>query len=190
MNKLFMICIMCLTFISTANADYFKAIKTGNIRSGPGTTYNIIGKSDPTTDKWNIIKKEGSWIQIGEDKWIYKSLGNIFPGEIQEIKSLMEKNHKQIQFEDQNITTSVVQVTRELTTTNFKEEERINEMNDSILIPIISGILLWLVPSIVCAVAAKERGRKWWWFLIFSLLCSPILGFLAVNTFPTKSEFE
>jgi len=48
-----------------------------NIRSGPGTKYSIVFKSERGV-AFKVLKRKGSWIQVqhadGDKGWIYKSL--------------------------------------------------------------------------------------------------------------------
>lgn len=41
-------------------------------------------------------------------------------------------------------------------------------------------IMFWLLPSIVCGVAAKRKGLNLFWFFMLSIICSPVIGFLSV----------
>jgi NAD(P)H-dependent FMN reductase len=41
----------------------------------------------------------------------------------------------------------------------------------------------WFLPSIVCGFAARSKGRSFMAFFIFSLIATPIFGFLAVIAF-------
>jgi len=60
-------------------------------------------------------------------------------------------------------------------------------MNDySILLTLILFIFVLFVPSLVCAEAANRKGLSGFGFFMFSLLFTPLLGFLAVIAFPKK----
>jgi hypothetical protein len=50
-------------------------------------------------------------------------------------------------------------------------------------IVIAGSIVIYVIPSHVCACAAHEKGLSYAKFLAFSLIFTPILGFLAVIAF-------
>lgn len=54
-------------------------------------------------------------------------------------------------------------------------------------ITIIYGMLFLIIPSLICALAAKRKGYSGFGVFMFSMLFTPIIGFLAVIAFPPKS---
>ena len=99
--------LVCVVFIlgvvRVAGAAYFVFTKKGNIRSGPGTKYRVIGQlaketiaeiPDTFTDyeaKWIAIDaKTGSDKQVKAKKvvytkWVHRSLGVVIKGDINEV---------------------------------------------------------------------------------------------------------
>jgi len=47
--------------------------------------------------------------------------------------------------------------------------------------------LIYLFSCFICASAADEKGRNGFTFFFFALVCTPIIGFLAVIAFPCKN---
>jgi SH3-like domain-containing protein len=70
--------VLIIAFTGTAMAERLAvAVEVANIRSGPGTTYDIVwkvGKYHP----FNIVDKSGPWYHFrdfeGDEGWIHKSL--------------------------------------------------------------------------------------------------------------------
>ncbi len=91
----------------SSNAAYFVFNKKGNIRSGPGTKYRVIGQlaketiaqiPDTFTDykaKWIAIdaKTESDKKTKGEKvvytKWVHRSLGVVIKGDINEVEKYL-----------------------------------------------------------------------------------------------------
>ena len=77
--KLFIITISLILCTSLASAAERYAVmgKIANIRSGPGTKYEILCQAEKYYPI-NIIKKSGNWYQVedfeGDVGWIHKSL--------------------------------------------------------------------------------------------------------------------
>ncbi len=100
-----LVCIvLILGVVRVAGAAYFVFNKKGNIRSGPGTKYRVIGQlaketiaeiPDTFTDyeaKWIAIDaKTGSDKQTAKaekvvyTKWVHRSLGVVIKGDINEV---------------------------------------------------------------------------------------------------------
>ena len=98
-----LVCVaLILGVVRVSGAAYFVFSKKGNIRSGPGTKYRVIGQlaqetiaeiPDTFTDyeaKWIAIDaKTGSDKQISEKvvytKWVHRSLGVVIKGDINEV---------------------------------------------------------------------------------------------------------
>jgi len=55
-------------------------------------------------------------------------------------------------------------------------------------ITIIYGMLFLIIPSLICALAAKRKGYGGFGVFMFSMLFTPIIGFLAVIAFPPKQD--
>ncbi len=47
-------------------------------------------------------------------------------------------------------------------------------------------LIFWLIISIVPAIIAPSRGRRWGVWLLISLLISPLLGLILVVALPSK----
>ena len=61
------------------------------------------------------------------------------------------------------------------------------DINVIIIALMIAGsILFYVIPSHVCACAAHKKGLSYASFLVFSLIFTPFLGFLAVIAFPPE----
>ena len=58
----------------------------------------------------------------------------------------------------------------------------------SILIVAVLATILWIIPAIVCAEAARRKGLSHFWFCMFSLFFTPILGLLAVIAMSPKEK--
>jgi len=75
MQKLIRILIffICLGVSSLAFSDCFVATKKGNIRSGPGTNYEIIGQIEPGEIILNIpyFAYEPEWLCVEEEKLVF-----------------------------------------------------------------------------------------------------------------------
>lgn len=65
---------MGLTFGSTAIANQFTPTKVGNIRSGPGIEYSVIGHTI-AYQQWKVLEVENDWVKVGNNLYIHKSLG-------------------------------------------------------------------------------------------------------------------
>ena len=107
MSKRKLTILVCVVFIlgvvRVSGAAYFVFNKKGNIRSGPGTKYRVIGQlaqetiaeiPDTFTDyeaKWIAIEaKTGSDKQTKAEKvvyskWVHSSLGVVIKGDINEV---------------------------------------------------------------------------------------------------------
>ncbi len=78
-SKLFITVILLIISASAASAKerYAVAGKIANIRSGPGTKYDILCQAEKYYPI-NIIKKSGNWYKIedfeGDIGWIHKSM--------------------------------------------------------------------------------------------------------------------
>ncbi len=95
--------VLILGMVRVSSAAYFVFNKKGNIRSGPGTKYRVIGQlaketiaeiPDTFTDyeaKWIAIDaKPGSDKQTKDEKvvytkWVHRSLGVVIKGDINEV---------------------------------------------------------------------------------------------------------
>jgi hypothetical protein len=95
--------VLILGMVRLSGAAYFVFNKKGNVRSGPGTTYRVIGQlaqetiaeiPDTFTDyeaKWIAIEaKTGPDKQTKADKvvytkWVHRSLGVVIKGDINEV---------------------------------------------------------------------------------------------------------
>jgi hypothetical protein len=95
--------VLLLAIVTETQASYFVFTKKGNIRSGPGTKYRVIGQlaketiaeiPDTFTDyeaKWIAIdaKKKFDKKTNGEKviytKWVHRSLGVVIKGDINEV---------------------------------------------------------------------------------------------------------
>ena len=95
--------VLILGVVRVSGAAYFVFNKKGNIRSGPGTKYRVIGQlaeetiaeiPDTFTDyeaKWIAIEaKTGSEKQTEAEKvvytkWVHRSLGVVIKGDINEV---------------------------------------------------------------------------------------------------------
>ena len=97
-------CIILLLFLGTeTEAAYFVFTKKGNIRSGPGTKYRVIGqlaKETITEIPETFTDYEAKWIAIDAKteldkktkaekvvftKWAHKSLGVVIQGDLDEV---------------------------------------------------------------------------------------------------------
>ena len=58
----------------------------------------------------------------------------------------------------------------------------------SILITVVLVVIFWMIPAIVCAEAARRKGLSHFWFCVFSLFFTPILGLLAVIAMTPKKK--
>jgi len=88
--------VLILGVVRVSSAAYFVFNKKGNIRSGPGTKYRVIGQLIPDTftdyeAKWIAIEaKTGSDKQtkakeVAYTKWVHRSLGVVIKGDINEV---------------------------------------------------------------------------------------------------------
>ena len=101
---IFLVCVvLILGVVRVSGAAYFVFTKKGNVRSGPGTKYRVIGQlaqetiaeiPDTFTDyeaKWIAIDaKTGSDKQTKAEKvvytkWVHRSLGVVIRGDINEV---------------------------------------------------------------------------------------------------------
>ena len=57
--------LISLALTANAEAQYFVALKTGNIRSGPGTKYKVIAK----TKRWDVLKVNEYYYVTMRDWW-------------------------------------------------------------------------------------------------------------------------
>jgi len=86
-KSLFILAVLPIICASSATAAerYTVAGKVANIRSGPGTKYEILCRAEKYYPI-NIIQKSGNWYQIkdfeGDIGWIHKSLVNKIPSVI------------------------------------------------------------------------------------------------------------
>ena len=186
-KTIILVCILSLLVCaSSAIADQFKATKVGNIRSGPGTTHSIIGKSE-ISEQWEISGIEGNWVKIGNDKYIHNSLGSY----IKEAQFISKPECPEVDYDAvRKMIQSEYTVRREFTTFNTITDSTPEYRTDyTILMFIASWIIMWILPSILCSVAAERKGLTKWGFFFFSLFFSGILGFLAVIAFPPKTKF-
>lgn len=77
--RLFLLIMICITFSSPAIAAERMAVtgSKANIRSGPGTNYQIIWQVEKY-HPFKIVKKQGAWYRLldyeGDYGWIHKSL--------------------------------------------------------------------------------------------------------------------
>lgn len=108
-RQLIILATVLLTFCiaPSSNAAYFVFNKKGNIRSGPGTKYRVIGQlaketiaqiPDTFTDykaKWIAIdaKTESDKKTKGEKvvytKWVHRSLGVVIQGDLDEVEKYL-----------------------------------------------------------------------------------------------------
>ena len=98
-------CIMVLLSVAAATeAAYFVFNKKGNIRSGPGTQYRVIGQLAKETIAQipgTFTDYDGEWIAIDSKalydkktsaqkvvytKWVHRSLGVVIKGDIDEVE--------------------------------------------------------------------------------------------------------
>ena len=95
--------VLILGLVQIAGAAYFVFTKKGNIRSGPGTKYRVIGQlaketiaeiPDTFTDyeaKWIAIDakvgydKQTKAEKVVYTKWVHRSLGVVIKGDINEV---------------------------------------------------------------------------------------------------------
>ena len=95
--------VLILGVVRVSGAAYFVFNKKGNIRSGPGTTYRVIGQlaketiaeiPDTFTDyeaKWIAIEaktrsdKQTKAEKVVYTKWVHRSLGVVIKGDINEV---------------------------------------------------------------------------------------------------------
>jgi hypothetical protein len=93
--------VFCMT--STAHASYFIFTKKGNIRSGPGTKYRVIGQLAKETIAEipaSFTEYQAKWIAIDAKseldnktkaekvvftKWVHRSLGVVIQGDLEEV---------------------------------------------------------------------------------------------------------
>ena len=90
-HYLWMSIVLLMISSSAASAERLAvAAPVANVRSGPGTTYDILWKVEKYYPL-SIIKKSGSWYQFEDferdNGWIHKSL-------IKKIPSIITKNEK------------------------------------------------------------------------------------------------
>jgi len=97
-------CIMLLFFLGgKTEAAYFVFTKKGNVRSGPGTNYRVIGQlaketiaeiPEAFTDyeaKWiaidakNVRDKKTKTEKVVFTKWVHRSLGVIIQGDLDQV---------------------------------------------------------------------------------------------------------
>ena len=97
---IFLACVMLLLgTVAETQASYFVFTKKGNVRSGPGTKYRVIGQlaketiaeiPDTFTDyeaKWIAIdaKTKPRGEKVVYTKWVHRSLGVIIQGDLDEV---------------------------------------------------------------------------------------------------------
>jgi hypothetical protein len=101
---LILVCVvLILGVVRVSAAAYFVFSKKGNIRSGPGTKYRVIGQlaketiaeiPDTFTDyeaKWIAIDaktgsdKQAKAVKVIYTKWVHRSLGVVIEGDINEV---------------------------------------------------------------------------------------------------------
>lgn len=97
-------CIMLLLgIVAETQASYFVFTKKGNVRSGPGTKYRVIGQlaketiaeiPDTFTDyeaKWiaidakTVVDNKTKAKKVVYTKWVYRSLGVVIQGDLDEV---------------------------------------------------------------------------------------------------------
>jgi len=65
------------TSLVNSDASVITTKDDGNVRSGPGTGYDIVFKTEAGIP-FKVLKKEGSWLNVlhrdGDRGWIHKSL--------------------------------------------------------------------------------------------------------------------
>jgi len=71
---LFVAMIITSGVFAVANIQ-FRVNKVVNIRNGPGLKYDVIETTTPPM-QWKVYGLHGDWVKIGENKYVYQSLGN------------------------------------------------------------------------------------------------------------------
>jgi hypothetical protein len=79
----------------------------------------------------------------------------------------------------------------------LKEGEQLpfykNDKNEllSKIVKVIIALVFYCFPAFVAGEAARKRGYEntWYLFTLFSLMFTPVLGFLAVIAFPVKVNY-
>jgi len=101
---IFMIVMLVFCFVPVSDAAYFVFHKLGNIRSGPGTKYRVIGQLSKETIAEipaTFHDLDASWIPIDAKteydqksktekvvytKWVYRSIGGVVKGNIDDVE--------------------------------------------------------------------------------------------------------
>ena len=101
---IFMIVMLVFCFVPMSEAAYFVFHKQGNIRSGPGTKYRVIGQLSKETIAEipaTFHDFDASWIPIDEKteydrksktekivytKWVHSSIGGVVRGNIDDVE--------------------------------------------------------------------------------------------------------
>ncbi len=99
--------ILIFSVISVCNAAYFVFTKKGNIRSGPGTKYRVIGQLAKETISEipdTFTNYDATWIAIDAKtkynkitktekvvytKWVHRSLGVVIKGDIDDVEKYL-----------------------------------------------------------------------------------------------------
>jgi hypothetical protein len=183
-----LICIAgLLAFAGSAFAEQFKPTRRSNIRSGPGTVYDIVGTADPETDQWEILAKVGNWYRIGEDRYIYNGVGRIVEKHEEQpqyeytIKTIPNNNAVQNQKEIEELLTRQDEILkapakiegiedyqynmkREITTyeskTTMDDSDELLPADIGTGILILLSILLWLVLWIIPSIVCSEAAER------------------------------
>lgn len=69
------LCLFGMGLSAVQAAGTVKVKYASNIRSGPGTTYSVVGSASPG-DVFAIHGESGKWIKIGSGRWIAGWLTN------------------------------------------------------------------------------------------------------------------
>jgi hypothetical protein len=95
--------VLLLGIVAETEASYFVFTKKGNVRSGPGTKYRVIGQlaketiaeiPDTFTDyeaKWiaidakTVVDNKTKAKKVVYTKWVYRSLGVVIQGDLDEV---------------------------------------------------------------------------------------------------------
>ncbi len=74
---------------------------------------------------------------------------------------------------------------------HMQPKSTLSDIDVVAILAVIFGVFVfYLIPSMVCSIAAKRKGLTMVGFFFLSLIFTPIIGFLAVIAFDGKSEIR
>jgi hypothetical protein len=140
------------------------------------------------------MKEEGEyWDEISETELVRHCRFLTYYEYIDCCENCINPNKRALEFYDKNVKNFPLEKMSNIYTLKPGEQLYPRDRSAEIfkmLLKAIIGIVFYFLPAFVAGEAAKRRGYKqWYWFVLFSIVFTPILGFLAVIAFPTKVNY-